>query len=93
MAAHTTSRIWTKQEILAKGVRMDGVDACEAALGLRRTKAYSLLAAAAAGDSDALPFPVIPIRGKGGRRTRYVVPTAAVLRLLSLGGDDPAVSA
>jgi hypothetical protein len=68
---------------------MDGLQACEAVLGLRRTRAYELLAAAAAGDPDAVPFPVIVVRGKGGQRARYVVATASVLKVLDLA-DDPA---
>lgn len=54
---------------------MDGVDAVEAVYGYGRTKAYELLAA---GDVD---FPVI----RRGRR--WVVPTAAVLRLLQVETD------
>jgi hypothetical protein len=67
--------VWTEERIRALGVRTEGVIACEIIYGDRRTKAYERLRA---GDVD---FPVI----KRGRR--YIVPTAAILGLLGLGGD------
>jgi hypothetical protein len=63
---------WTVERIRACGARMDGVDAVAAVYGYKQRKAYMMLAA---GDVD---FPVI----RRGRR--YVVPTAAVLRLLQV---------
>lgn len=83
--ARRVRRKWMREDVLAQGVRMDGVAACDAVLGIGRTKAYPLLAAASSGDPDALPFPVLAVRTKGGGGTvRYVVPTAAVLALLGL---------
>lgn len=91
MPARIADRVWTREMIIAQGVRMSGLDACEAVLGLRPTKAYRLLAAAADGDKTALPFPVFATRGaRAGHRGRYVVPTAAVLRVLGLADGETA---
>ena len=70
--------VWTEERIRSFGARMDGVSAVEAVYGYAARKAYDMLAA---GDVD---FPVI----RRGRR--YVVPTAAVLRLLHLDRADQA---
>lgn len=71
--------------ILAQGVRMPGVAACEAVLGCGESRAYELLGLVADGDHDALPFPVIVARPRSaGRRCRYWVPTSAVLAVLGL---------
>lgn len=68
--------VWTEERIRAYGVRMPGVDAVKAVHGYQDRKAYDMLAA---GDVD---FPVI----RRGRR--YVVPTAAVLKLLHLDQSE-----
>ena len=73
-----SAEIWTEERIRAYGVRMPGVDAVQAVHGYAARKAYDMLAA---GDVD---FPVI----RRGRR--YVVPTAAVLKLLHLESSDKA---
>jgi hypothetical protein len=73
MTAPTQTRDhWTAERILACGPRMSGVDAVAAVYGYSSTKAYELLAA---GEVD---FPVL----RRGRK--YLVPTAAVLRVLQL---------
>lgn len=69
------ARVWTEEEVRALGVRLDGKTACNIVYGDSATKAYERLRA---GDVD---FPVL-------RRGRYyVVPAAAVLRLLGLTGE------
>lgn len=76
----TRRRVWTESEIRALGVRLDGVTACSIIYGDARTKAYQRLR------EGELDFPVL-------RRGRYyIVPTAAVLRLLGLAreGDGAA---
>lgn len=70
--------VWTEERIRACGVRMDGVNAVQAVYGYGRTKAYELLA------SGEVDFPVI----RRGRK--WVVPTAAVLRVLHLDGKSDA---
>lgn len=67
-----SAEVWTVERIRSCGVRMSGVDAVAAVYGYGPWQAYRMLAA---GDVD---FPVI----RRGRR--YVVPTAAVLKLLQI---------
>lgn len=77
------SRLWTLDQIDALGVRTDLVTACDAALGVKRTKAYQLY------HRGELPFTVI----KAG--SRYVVPVIEIKRLLGLAPPltDPAQEA
>lgn len=84
MSARTQTRRWSREDVLSLGVRTDGLTACEIVYGFSRTKAYEVLAA---GDVD---FPVIARRGPNGGRTRYIVPTKAILDLLGLEGDPEA---
>ena len=73
MTARISAEPWTRERILAYGVRMPGVTACEVLYGTGPTRSYEMLAA---GDVE---FPVI----RRGRR--YWVATAAVLARLGLG--------
>lgn len=77
-AGSTARKIWTHAEILALGVRIDGVTAVEIVTGYGRSRAYELLQT-----PDVLPFRVLRI----GRR--FVVPTADVLAALGLAGELP----
>ncbi len=70
-------RVWTEKEIRAQGVRMEGLDAMQAAFGVSRTRAYELLRSTE--DGEDLGFRVLRI----GRK--YVVPTADVLAFLGIG--------
>jgi hypothetical protein len=65
----------TRAEIVARGVRIDGLTAVRWIYGVGRTKGYELLR------SGALDFKVIRIPG---RRESYIVPTSEVLRVLGL---------
>lgn len=65
----------TRDEILARGVRIDGLTAVRWIYGVGRTKGYELLR------SGMLDFKVIRVPG---RRESYIVPTSEVLRVLGL---------
>lgn len=66
-----TSRVWTADDIRALGVRTD-LETAGSVLGMGRTTAYQL---ARAGE---FPVPVLRLG------TRYVVPVAPLLELLSV---------
>lgn len=70
----------TRAEILAHGVRVDGLTAVMWVFGVARSKGYDLLRS-----GEDLGFRVIRVPGI---RTSYVVPTSEVLRVLGL--DDAA---
>lgn len=83
----TARRAWTAEEVRALGARTDLVTACEAVLGIGKTKAWEAL------HRGELPFPTI----RCGRRV--VVPVAPLLELLCLtpvmseaGPASPAVA-
>lgn len=78
--AGQAARTWTREKIMAQGVRMTGLLACQIVYGYGPTKAYEALAA---GDVD---FRVLR-RGKA-----YIVPTSEVLRVLGLADDPPAAT-
>lgn len=63
-------RTWSEAEVRALGVRTDLETACDAVLGVGRTKSYEL---ARLGE---LPFPVLRVGN------RMVVPVAPLLNLL-----------
>lgn len=86
MSGRTQPRRWTREDILAEGVRTDGLTACEIVYGYSKTKAYEVLRT---GDVD---FPLIPKRGPSGKWTQYVVPTKAILDLLGLDGEPAGVA-
>lgn len=73
------AKTWTEAEILALGVRVDGVTAMQILYGVGRTKAYQLLRGGDAG--------VKVIRIPGTNRT--VVPTSAILRALADHAEAP----
>jgi len=73
----------TREEIIARGVRIDGLTAVRWIYGVGRTKGYELLR------SGSLDFKVIRVPG---RRESYVVPISEVLRVLGLQ-DAPAETA
>lgn len=65
-------KVWTEADILALGVRCDGVTAVRLVYGVGRTRAYEILR------SGVTDFRVIKVPGSN----RYVVPTAEIVRLL-----------
>lgn len=74
-------RVWTRDEVLALGVRVDGLTAVQVAYGVGRTKGYTLL------KNGGLGFKVIRVPGTN----RYVVPTASLIAFLDgQGADEPA---
>lgn len=70
-----TARVWTRQEVLALGVRTDLVTAYNLVFGGGKNRAWE------AYHRDELPFPALRV----GRKV--VVPVAPLLRLLELDLD------
>lgn len=71
----TARRAWTSEDVLGLGARTDLVTACDAVLGIGKTKAWEAF------HRGELPFPTIQC----GRRV--VVPVAPLLELLRLTPD------
>lgn len=68
----TARRVWTAADVIALGVRCDGLTAVQIVYGVGRTRGYEILRSGEAG------FRVIKVPGSN----RYVVPTVEVLRAL-----------
>ena len=68
----TARKVWTEADVVALGVRCDGLTAVQIVYGVGRTRAYEILR------SGVTDFRVIRVPNSN----RYVVPTSEIVRLL-----------